>query len=42
MPSAMAGEGIATRFERPPPASVFPETRLRFENSMPIPKNRNR
>jgi hypothetical protein len=39
LPSAMAGEGIAARFERPPPASGFPEAQLRFGNSMPIPKN---
>jgi hypothetical protein len=32
LPSAMAGEGIAARPGRPPPASVFLET----------PKNRNR
>ena len=32
MLSAIAGEGIAVRFERPPPASVFLET----------PKNGNR
>lgn len=41
LPSAMAGEGIAARFERPPPASVFPETRLRFGNPMPTPKKQN-
>ncbi|MBB3457305.1 hypothetical protein FHT86_005623 [Rhizobium sp. BK313] len=44
LPSAMAGEGIGARLnapvreERPPPASVFLETCLRFGNSMAIPK----